>query len=347
MARITRTDALDLLRTPILSLGRMADDARRKATDPAVVTYHIDRNINYTDVCECGCSFCYYYRERGGYFLTDDELAARTGEAREQNADQILLQGGMRTDIPFERYVAMIRTLAERFPDMQIHAFSPPEIIHFSRLSGKSVAEVLKVFIDAGLDSLPGGGAEILVDAVRARVSPKKCTADEWISVMRTAHTLGLKASATMMFGFGESEEDRITHMLRLRELQDETDGFVAFIPWTYQGGSRTLAPSAPYSGESYLRTLALSRLVLDNIPNVQASWLTQGLHLGQMALFFGANDMGSVMLEENVVRAAGTAHTTDERTLREVITAAGFTPRLRDFYYHYRDDVRGMNNGR
>lgn len=319
----------------------MADEARRAATDASTVTYHIDRNINYTDVCECGCSFCYYYREKGGYFLSDDDIARRTEEARAQNADQILLQGGMRSDLPFERYVTMIRNIAERFPDMQIHAFSPPEMIHFAKLSGKSIDDVLSALIDAGLDSLPGGGAEMLVDAVRSRVSPKKCTSDEWIGVMRTAHRLGLRSSATMMFGFGESVEDRITHLLRLRELQDETGGFVAFIPWTYQGGGRMLAPEAPYSGELYLRTLAVSRLVLENIPNIQASWLTQGLHLGQMGLYFGANDMGSVMLEENVVRAAGTTNTTDEETLRAVIKAAGYTPRLRDFYYRYRDTDR------
>ncbi|MBI4976761.1 MAG: CofH family radical SAM protein [Spirochaetes bacterium] len=338
MTRITNDEALRLFRLPLLELGRLADDARReRVADPSVVTYHIDRNINYTNQCTCGCEFCYFYKEQDGYLLTNDELTRRMREAVSANADQILLQGGLRDDKPFAFYVDMIASLRAEIPTLHIHAFSPPEIVHFALMAKKSFTEILTELKAAGMNSIPGGGAEILVDSVRSRVSPNKCTADEWIAVMEAAHGIGMKSSATMMFNFGETIADRIEHLERLRTLQDRTHGFVAFIAWTYEGEGKNVRAASMHRGDEYLRMVALARLYLDNFTNIQSSWVTQGLNLGQIALYFGANDMGSVMLEENVVRAAGVSHTTNEPALRAVIENAGFKPVLRNFYYEKR----------
>lgn len=339
MKHIARTDTLRYYHLPFFDLAELAQEKaetirRQQGEKERVVTYHIDRNINYTNRCVSECAFCSFYDNEGGYFLSDEEIRAKTREALSAKAEQILLQGGLNPDAPFSRYTTMLRTLRDTFPTLHIHAFSPPEIAHFAERANMTTRDVLAALIDAGLSSLPGGGGEILVDEVRARVSPGKCDTETWVRIMREAHALGLQSSATMMFGFGERVEDRIAHLTRLKEIQDETGGFVAFIPWTYQQGCRELAASCAQSGEEYLRVLAFSRVYLDSFSNIQASWLTQGLPLAQVALHMGANDMGSVMLEENVVRAAGTTFTTNEAELRRVITNAGFIPMRRNFFY-------------
>ncbi|QJA05796.1 dehypoxanthine futalosine cyclase [Thermosulfurimonas marina] len=334
--RLGREEALGLFERDLFELGELAREVRRRLHPEPLVTYIVDRNINYTNICVSGCKFCAYYRPPGdpqGYVLSFEELARKVEETLALGGYQILLQGGLHPDLPLSFYEEMLSFLKERFPEVHVHAFSPPEIIFFSRREGLSVEEVLRRLIAAGLDSIPGGGAEILVDRVRQRISPHKCSAEEWLSVMRTAHHLGLKTTATMMFGHIETLEDRVEHLLRLRELQDETGGFTAFIPWPFQPGNTALSvPKA--TPVEYLKTLAISRIVLDNISNLQASWVTQGPKVAQVALEFGANDFGSTMIEENVVAAAGVSHRLSEEEIRRLIREAGYEPRRRRMDY-------------
>jgi cyclic dehypoxanthinyl futalosine synthase len=335
---LTDGEALELLQCGDLpALGKAAHAARRRLHPGDTVTFVGDRNINYTNICVSRCKFCAFWRDgREGYVLTREELAEKIRETVALGGTEILLQGGLHPDLRLDFYAGMIRFIKENF-DIHVHAFSPPEIIHFARLNGMAARDVISELRAAGLDSIPGGGAEILSDRVRSSVSPRKCTADEWIEVMRQAHGLGVRTTATMMFGHAETAADRVEHLRRVRELQDETGGFTAFIPWTFQPGNTALAAEAPSpaGGFEYLRTLAVSRLYLDNVANIQASWVTQGLKIGQVALYFGANDLGGTMLEENVVRAAGVNFCANPAEIAHVIKAAGFVPARRDTLYN------------
>ena len=324
----------------VFSLGKKAHAARLARHPEPVVTYIVDRNINYTNICACGCRFCAFFKapgQPGGYVLSADELAAKVAETVELGGYQILLQGGMHPDLHLDFYTGMLKSLRDGFPGVAVHGFSPPEIVFLAKMEGLSIAEVLGELKAAGLASLPGGGAEILSDPIRSHVSPNKCPADEWIAVMAEAHAQGLRSTATMVIGLGETIEHRLEHLSRLRDLQDKTGGFTAFIPWTFQPGNTALhVPEA--SSWEYLRTLSLSRLFLDNIPNIQASWVTQGPMVGQMALYFGANDFGSTMIEENVVAAAGVHFRMEEDELRRLVVKAGFEPARRNMDYTRRE---------
>ncbi len=334
--RLNVEEALALYETAdLLILGHLADEARKRLHPEGLITYVVDRNINYTNVCTSGCLFCAFYRTPGdpeGYVLSEEELTRKIEETLALGGTQILLQGGMNPDLGLDYYVGLVRFIHERF-GMHVHGFSPPEIVNLAERSGLSIDRVLRELIDAGLGSIPGGGAEILADEVRNVISPGKCTTDQWLSVMEAAHARGLRTTATMMFGHVESKEQRIEHLRRLRDLQDRTGGFTAFIPWTFQPQNTRLdTPVA--SGVEYLRTLAVARLFLDNFDNVQASWVTQGPKMAQISLFFGANDMGSTMIEENVVAAAGVSFRLSESELVRLILDAGFIPAKRDTFY-------------
>ncbi len=336
--RLTAAEALQLYRqAPTYWLGRMADGVRRRKHPEGLVTYIIDRNVNYTNVCVARCNFCAFYREVGhseGYVLGFDEIYRKIEETRALGGGQLLLQGGHNPDLPIGWYEDLFRGVKQRFPDFKLHALSPPEVLHLSRTSKLAVPEVIGRLMAAGLDSVPGGGAEILVDRVRKLLNCySKASADEWLGVMRHAHQAGLRTTATMMYGTVESDEERLEHMLRLRDLQDETGGFTAFITWSYQPEHTELGGTEA-TGIEYLRTLAIARLVLDNFDNLQASWVTQGGKVGQLSLAFGANDMGSVMIEENVVRAAGAVYCMDEVEIVRNAEDAGFVAKRRNMHY-------------
>jgi len=342
-ARVSADEALELYRhAPTPLLGQLADAVRARKHPQGVVTYIIDRNVNYTNVCVAKCNFCAFYRPVGspeGYVLGFEEIFRKIDETIEVGGVQLLLQGGHNPDLPLTWYEDLFRAVKERYPAFKLHALSPPEVIHVSRLSQLPVPEVLQRLIAAGLDSVPGGGAEILVDRVRRLLNCYgKATADEWLDVMRHAHRAGLRTTATMMYGTLETDQERLEHMLRLRALQDETHGFTAFITWSYQPEHTQLAGSEA-TGIDYLRTLATARVVLDNFDNVQASWVTQGGKVGQLSLAYGANDMGSVMIEENVVRAAGASYCMDEAEIVRNIEDAGFAAKRRNMHYEILGD--------
>jgi len=348
--RVSAAEALALYReAPTLLLGRLADAIRRRKHPEGVVTYIIDRNVNYTNVCVARCSFCAFYRPVGdaeGYVLGFEEIFRKIDETIALGGHQLLLQGGHNPDLPIAWYEDLFRGVKARYPDFKLHALSPPEVLHIARLGRLPVPEVVERLVAAGLDSIPGGGAEILVDRVRRQLNCySKASSDEWLDVMRQAHRAGLRTTATMMYGTVETDEERIEHMLRLRELQDETGGFTAFITWSYQP-EHTEHGGFEETGVDYLRTLALSRIVLDNFDNLQASWVTQGGKVGQLGLAYGANDMGSVMIEENVVRAAGAEYCMDELEIVVNIENAGFTPKRRNMHYEILGDpiVRERN---
>lgn len=321
-------------------LGFMADIVRKRLHPKPQVTYVIDRNINYTDICISACKFCAFFKppeDPQGSILSKEELLQKIRETQDLGGTQILLQGGLHPDLSLSFYEDMLRFM--KATGIHIHGFSPPEICHFAELSGLSVKAVLQRLMAAGLDSIPGGGAEILSDRVRQQLAPRKCSADEWIAVMETAHNLGMRTTATMMFGHIETKEERLEHLQRLRDLQDRTGGFTAFIPWPFQPPDNTALADAVESGQgvaekasafAYLRMLALSRIFLDNFANVQASWVTQGPKIAQLSLFFGANDFGSTMIEENVVAAAGVHFRLSEKEIRHLVKDAGFTPKQR-----------------
>ena len=323
-------------------LGRLADGVRGRKHTNRIVTYIIDRNVNYTNVCIARCNFCAFYREVGaadGYVLGFDEIFKKIDETIDVGGVQLLLQGGHNPDLPLEWFEDLFRAVKSRYPWFKLHALSPPEVIHLSRLSQLPVSIVVDRLVAVGMDSIPGGGAEILVDRVRRLLNCyTKATAAEWLDVMRVAHQAGLRTTATMMYGTVERPEERIEHLLRLRELQDETGGFTAFITWSYQPAN-TERGGTEATGIDYLRTLALARIVLDNFDNMQASWVTQGGKVGQLSLAFGANDMGSVMIEENVVRAAGAAYCMDEVEITRNVEDAGFIPKRRNMHYEILGD--------
>ena len=336
--RLSGDEALELYTlAPTATLGRLADAVRRRKHPEGVVSYIIDRNVNYTNVCVARCRFCAFYRPVGsaeGYTLGFDEIFKKIDETISLGGVQLLLQGGHNPDIPIEWYENLFRQVKARYSEFRLHALSPPEVIHISRLSQLPVPVVIDRLVRSGLDSIPGGGAEILVDRVRKILNCYgKATADEWLGVMRHAHHAGLRTTATMMYGTVETIEERLEHLLRLRALQDETGGFTAFITWSYQPQHTDLGGTEA-TGVEYLRTLAIARLVLDNFDNLQASWVTQGGKVGQLSLAYGANDMGSVMIEENVVRAAGAEYCMDEFEVVRNIENAGFAAKRRNMHY-------------
>jgi cyclic dehypoxanthinyl futalosine synthase len=338
-ARGARLSASELVtlgeRAELLALGGAADRRRRALNPPGVVTYIVDRNINYTNVCTTACRFCAFFRNEGdtdAYVLSREQLGQKIRETVDAGGIQILLQGGLNPSLRIEWYEDLFRHLKATYP-IKLHALSPEEILHLCRLESLPLETVLRRLVDAGLDSLPGGGAEILVERVRTKIAKLKCTGPEWLEVMRVAHRLGLKSSATMMFACGETLAERVEHVLQIRDLQDETGGFTAFICWPFQPGNTRL-PGGDGSAHAYLRTVALARLALDNVPHLQASWPTMGPAVGQAALHFGADDFGSTMFEENVVSSAGTVFVMDERAIERHVIAAGFQPARRDQKY-------------
>ena len=339
--RMSASECTTLLESnDVARMGVAADEIRAQRHPNNIVTYIIDRNINYTNVCNVVCTFCAFYRRPGApdtYVRTFDEIYQKIDETIALGGTGVLMQGGLHPDFRIEWYEDLLRTLRAKYPDFQLHCFSPPEIHNIHLISKLDYETIMSRLKAAGLYSLPGGGAEILDDEVRKRVSTK-CTTDEWLGVMRAVHRVGLRSTATMMFGIGDTIKHRVRHLQRIRDLQDETGGFTAFVPWTFQRENTALGrriKDEP-TGIDYLKMLAVSRLFLDNIENFQSSWLTQGLKLGQVALRFGANDMGSIMIEENVVSAAGAHNCADEKMLRFLITEAGFIAQQRDILYKH-----------
>ena len=341
--RIDPKEALQLFSTTdILLLGNIASRLAQKKRTDRTVTYIVDRNINYTNVCVTDCSFCAFYRKEpdtDSYVLPFETIAQKIEETLSVGGQQILLQGGHHQNLRIDYFEDLFKKIKQRF-DIHLHALSPPEIIHTSRISKLSLNETLTRLKQAGLDSIPGGGAEILVDRVRQIISPKKCTTNEWLEVMESAHGMDIPSTATMMFGHVETIKERIEHLERLRNLQDKTQGFTAFITWGFQPGNTQLQGDSgiktAVTGFEYLKTLAISRIFLDNFRNLQSSWVTQGPKVGQLSLYYGANDMGSTMMEENVVAAAGTVYSMDEKEINRLITDSGFIPQRRNMKYDY-----------
>jgi len=337
-------DLLELYESaPLLELGMLADRKREELHPEGIVTYIVDRNINYTNVCVADCRFCAFYRRpkhQEGYVLSFEEIGRKIDETKELGGVQILIQGGHNPYIPFEWYLDVMRYIGKHHP-IHIHGFSPSEVDFFATRFRMSAEEVIRELQAAGLDSIPGGGGEILVQDVRDRVAKKKVGADRWLEIMEIAHGLGMKTSATMMYGLGETNADRIEHMLRIRDVQSRTGGFTAFITWPLQPDGTEMADTPKTDSITHLRTVAIARVVLDNVQNLQASWVTMGLKVGQIALRFGCNDFGSLMIEENVVSAAGTSHSTTIDEMRRCIADAGFTPaQRRQDYSIVREDV-------
>jgi cyclic dehypoxanthinyl futalosine synthase len=334
---LSREEALHLLtRSDLLAVGKLADTVRRHKHPHGRVTFVVDRNVNYTNVCTTKCRFCAFYRDAAhpeAYLLGYHDILAKVRELVENGGTQLLMQGGLHPDLKIDWFEDLFRQIRGHFPSVRIHSLSPAEVVHLARLSELTMEECLARLHAAGLQSLPGGGAEILVDAVRQEVSPNKIGWQQWAAVMRAAHALGMPTTATMMFGAREKAEDIVEHLFRVRELQAETGGFTAFIPWTYQPGNTELGGETA-SGVEYLKVLALSRIVLDNILNIQASWVTQGAMMAQVALFFGANDLGGTMLEENVVAAAGCTFRLTIGEIIDLARSAGFTPARRTTTY-------------
>lgn len=341
--RLTPDEGLALLQShDLAAIGRTADAVTRRLHPEAYRTYNIDRNINYTNICTAVCDFCAFYRRPGheeGYVLPRTELLKKIAETVELGGDQILMQGGLHPKYDLSWYEELLGDIKRDFPQVNIHGFSPPELYHFTKVNNLPIRTVLQRLQAAGLGSIPGGGAEILVDRVRAEITRGKVMTDDWLDVMRVWHELGGRSTATMMFGHVETLAERIEHLERVRQLQDETGGFTAFICWTFQPEHTDMADIAPAGSFEYLKTQAVSRLYLDNIPSIQSSWVTQGLRIGQLALLYGANDMGSLMIEENVVAEAGTVHFLTLDQIRAAISELGFVPRQRDVFYHLVDE--------
>ena len=334
-ARLDKREAQGLWDLDLLVLGRWADQARRRLNPGERVTFVIDRNINYTNICTSGCHFCAFFREPGspeGFVLDTASLHQKLEELKNHGGTGVLLQGGLNPDLPFAYYEDLVRQI--RGSGLGVHGFSPPEIAFMALRFDLPLKETLTRLMEAGLSSIPGGGAEVLADRVRSQISPRKCNSGQWLEVMAAAHELGLKTSATMMFGHLESRAERLEHLLKIRDLQDRTRGFLSFIPWTFQPGATALG-GEPLGAVEYLRTLAVSRLVLDNVPHLQVSWVTQGPKIAQVALKFGADDFGSTMLEENVVAATGVGFRLSREEIETLVRQAGYEPRVRDHRYN------------
>lgn len=340
--RLTPEAALRLLESNDLAqIGKAADQVSRRLHPESYRTYNIDRNINYTNICTAVCDFCAFYRtpkSGEGYVLPREELLQKIQETVELGGDQILMQGGLHPSFTLEWYEELLQDIKRRFPQVNVHGFSPPELHHFTKVNKLPIRTVLQRLKDAGLGSIPGGGAEILVDRVRAEITRGKVMSDDWLNVMRVWHELGGISTVTMMFGHVETLAERVEHLERVRQLQDETHGFTAFICWTFQPENTQLAHIPPTGSFEYLKTQAIARLYLDNVPNIQSSWVTQGLKIGQLALGYGANDMGSLMLEENVVAEAGTVHFLTLDQIRAAIEEYGFDARQRNVRYQLVD---------
>ena len=340
--RITNDEALQLLEShDLAALGRAADEVTRRLHPENYRTYNIDRNINYTNVCTAVCDFCAFYRSpksQEGYTLDRAELLQKVQETVDIGGEQILLQGGLHPEYKIEWYEELLTDIKSRFPQVNIHGFSPPEIYHFTKVSKLPLREVLERLKAAGLGSLPGGGAEILVDRVRHAITRGKVLTDDWLNVNRVWHEMGGRSTATMMFGHVETLAERVEHLDRLRQLQDETGGFTAFICWTFQPDHTEMSHIPATGSFEYLKTNAVARLYLDNFVNLQSSWVTQGLKIGQMALLYGANDMGSLMIEENVVAEAGTVYHLSLDEIRGAISDLGYEPRQRNVFYELID---------
>ena len=347
--RIADAEAVELLRScDLVAVGRAADELRRRKTDPSRITFIIDRNLNYTNICVTDCDFCAFYRRPGdrseGYLLPKPVIFKKIEETLALGGTGVLMQGGHHPDLGIDYYEDLFRSIKARYP-IHLHALSPPEIQHLARRSKLSIPHALTRLRDAGLDSIPGGGGEILVDRVRDEIAPKKTKTAEWLNVMRHAHRLGISTTATMMYGHVETLEERVEHMRRIRELQDELHGFRAFISWTFQDDGNRLGDKVPRetmpTSFDYLLTQAVSRIYLDNVDHIQSSWVTQGMKIGQVALGFGADDLGSIMIEENVVSAAGTTHRASTDDFVRTIKGLGKVPVQRDTLYR---DVRVWN---
>lgn len=340
--RLSEGDALALLRSNRLAaIGDAADQVTRRMHPESYRTYNIDRNINYTNICTAVCDFCAFYRgpkSDEGYVLPRPVLLEKVRETVALGGNQILLQGGLHPKFTLDWYEEMLRDIKRDYPVINVHGFSPPEFHHFTKVNKLPLETVLGRLREAGLGSIPGGGAEILVDRVRAELTRGKVMSDDWLNVMRVWHRMGGKSSATMMFGHVETLAERVEHLRRIRDLQDETGGFTAFICWTFQPDNTKLSHLPPVGAFEYLKTQAVARLFLDNVPNIQSSWVTQGLKIGQLAMTFGANDMGSLMIEENVVAEAGTVHFLTLDQIRDAIGELGFEPRQRDVFYRLVD---------
>ena len=337
--RLTPAEGIQLLEShDLTAIGSAADQVAWRMHPEPFRTYNVDRNINYTNICTAVCNFCAFYRgpkSEEGYVVPRDELLAKVGETVELGGNQILMQGGLHPKFKLDWYEELLRDIKTAYPDVNIHGFSPPELHHFTKVNHLPIREVLIRLREAGLGSIPGGGAEILVDRVRDVLTRGKVMTDDWLNVMREWHRLGGISTATMMFGHVETLAERIEHLERVRQLQDETSGFTAFICWTFQPDNTDMADIPPSGSFEYLKTQAVSRLYLDNVPNIQSSWVTQGLKIGQLAMLFGANDMGSLMIEENVVAEAGTVHYLSLGQIREAIEELGYEPRQRDVFYN------------
>ncbi len=338
--RLSPEEGLVLIQShDLAAMGRAADAVTRRLHPEPIRTYNIDRNINYTNVCSAVCDFCAFYRKPRsdeGYVLPREVLLKKVEETVALGGDQILMQGGLHPDFKLEWYEELLQDIKSHFPQVNIHGFSPPELHFFTKVNKLDIRTVLERLKAAGLGSIPGGGAEILVDRVRQEITRGKVLTDDWLNVMRVWHELGGVSSVTMMFGHVETLAERIEHLDRVRRLQDETGGFTAFICWTFQPEHTDMAHIPPAGSFDYLKTQAVSRLYLDNIPNIQSSWVTQGLKMGQLALLFGANDMGSLMIEENVVAEAGTVHFLTLQQIRDSISELGFIPRQRNVRYDF-----------
>jgi cyclic dehypoxanthinyl futalosine synthase len=341
---LEREEALYLLQeADLLEVGSLADQVRRRLHPARRVTFVVDRNVNYSNVCLAGCSFCAFYRApgaEGGYLLSHEQILPKVAELAAQGGTQLLLQGGLHPELSIDWFEELFRRIRRSFPTVQIHSLSPAEIVHIAKVSNLSISACLQRLRSAGLASLPGGGAELLVDEVRQRISPGKIGWRQWAQVMNEAHAQGMPTTATMVFGFNEEPQQIIEHLFRIRELQPASGGFRAFIPWTFQPDNTDLGGTGA-SAWDYLKVLAVSRLVLDNIPNLQASWVTQGAAIAQTALFFGANDLGGTMLEENVVAAAGTSFRLSQQELIALIREAGFVAGRRDTGYGILEEYR------
>ena len=340
--RISIAEGIQLLESSDLaSIGAAADKVSRRMHPEPYRTYNIDRNINYTNVCTAVCHFCAFYRgpkSDEGYVLPRKELLKKVEETVALGGNQILMQGGLHPKYKLDWYEELLTHIKTAYPTVNIHGFSPPELHHFTKVNNLSIEDVLSRLKTAGLGSIPGGGAEILVDRVRNEITRGKVMTDDWLNVMRVWHKMGGISTSTMMFGHVETLAERIEHLVRLRDVQDETSGFTAFICWTFQPENTEMSDVTPTGSFEYLKTQAVSRLMLDNIPNIQSSWVTQGLKIGQLAMLFGANDMGSLMIEENVVAEAGTVHYLSINQIREAIEELGFEPRQRDVFYNLVD---------